>query len=129
MAGGATLLLDVVEWDLTLDANSNMAVAQPPYALAQDASSAIKLFLGEYYFDLTQGVPYLTQIFGKAPANLPLIKQAFINAAISVPGVASASAFITSITGRNLQGQVQVIPQGTITVASQNFSVTNVQGV
>ena len=39
-----TLLLRPDTWDLTLDSAGNIAVAENPYALAQDAASAIKLF-------------------------------------------------------------------------------------
>ena len=53
-----TLLLDQTTWDLTLDANNNIALAAEPYAFAQDAASAIRLFQGELWYDTTRGVPY-----------------------------------------------------------------------
>ena len=53
-----TLLLDASAWDLVLDANGDIALAAPPYAVAQDVASAISLFLGELWYDTTQGVPY-----------------------------------------------------------------------
>src|ERR1700688_1574579 len=124
----ATLLLDRSSWDLTLDSNGNIAIAQPPYQLAQDAASAIKTFLGECYWDTTIGVPYLTQIFGVAPPALAQIKQALINAALTVPGVVSAQVFITALTGRQLSGQVQVVGStGQVTAAS--FAVVSPQGI
>lgn len=125
----ATLLLDTATWDLTLDANGNIAVAQPPYALAQAAACAIKTFLGECYFDTTVGVPYLTKIFGQSPPPLSQIKQDLINAALTVPGIASAQVFITGITNRTLEGQVQVVGSNSATVQAAGFSVTNPQGV
>lgn len=102
-----TLLLNPVTWDLVKDSAGNIAVAENPYALAQDAASAIKLFLAELWFDTTQGVPYFQQIFG-SPPNVTLIKAKFVAAALTVPGVTSATVFITSIVGRNVTGQVQV---------------------
>ena len=57
-----TLLLDTGSWDLSVDANSNIAIADPDYSLAQDAASAIKTFLGEMFYDTTVGDPWLTQI-------------------------------------------------------------------
>lgn len=134
MAGYATLLLDTAEWDLVIDASGNIALATPPYSLAQDSASAIKTFsdggpnfTGEVYFDDTLGVPWLTQILGHAP-SLPLLKQQFADAAMTVPGVASATAYVSSFNGRTLTGQVQVMEQGTTNVAAANFAVSNPQG-
>lgn len=102
-----TLLLDQVFWDLVLDSNGNIAVASDPYAMGQDAASAIRLFLGELWFDTALGVPYFTELLGKNPP-LAIIKARMIQAALSVPGVVSAQVFITAITDRTVHGQVQV---------------------
>lgn len=115
-----TLLLNPQTWDLTIDNDGNIAVADDPYSLAQDAASAIKLFLGELWFDTTQGVPYFQQLFGKPP-NISLIKAKFATAAETVPGVppGGAAVFITSISGRNVSGQVQITDSsGTTTAAN-----------
>ena len=102
-----TLLLDLTNWDLVVDASGNVAMASDPYSLAQDAGSAIKLFSGELYYDTKQGVPYFAQILGQQPP-LSLIKAEFIQAALTVPEVISAQCFIISITNRQVSGQVQV---------------------
>lgn len=102
-----TLLLDTLAWDLAVDASGNIAMASEPYALAQDAASSIKLFAGELYFDTTQGIPYFTQILGQTPP-ISLMKTNFNNAALTVPGVEGARCFITSITNRAVNGQVQI---------------------
>jgi hypothetical protein len=69
-----TLLLDTATWDLVLDVKGNIAIASEPYSLAQDAASAIKTFLGEVWYDTTQGVPYFEQILGKPP-NVELMRR------------------------------------------------------
>lgn len=102
-----TLLLDVLAWDLALDVNGNIAVASEPYSLAQDAASAIRLFIGELYFDTAKGVPYWAQILGHSPP-LSLLKAYFIKAALTVPDVVSAQVFIKSWQERHIVGQVQV---------------------
>ena len=113
-----TLLLNPRTNDLMIDSAGNIAVASNPYSLAQDAASAIKVFLGELWFDTAQGIPYFTQLFGQQP-NVALMKAKFADAALTVPGVASAAVFITSIAGRNVQGQVQVTSSaGTTTAAA-----------
>lgn len=102
-----TLLLDVTTWDLVLDVYGNIAAATDPYALAQDAASAIRLFSGELWYDTTQGVPYFAEVLGKSPP-LPLLKAKLVAAAMTVPGVVAARCLISNVTERGVSGQVQV---------------------
>jgi hypothetical protein len=113
----ATLLLSRDTWDLVLDAAGNIAVATEPYALAQDAASAIRLFLGEARYDTAQGVPYFEQVLGKYP-SAEFMRSAFAAAALSVPGVASDTVYFDGLTHRTLTGQVQITDtNGVITAA------------
>ena len=123
-----TLLLDTGSWDLSIDANSNIAIADPDYSLAQDAASAIKTFLGEMFYDTTVGVPWLTQILGQG-SSLALLKQQLVDAALTVPGVASAQVFISSFRNRVVTGQVQVVSAATGQTSAANFSTVNPNGV
>jgi hypothetical protein len=102
-----TLLLDVGTWDLTLDAAGNMALAQAPYALAQDVASACRTVLGEVYYDTTIGVDYFGQIFGKTPPAT-VFQEMFVAAALTVPTVVSATCIIESFdtAARSVVGQV-----------------------
>lgn len=102
-----TLLLDTIGWDLVVDANGNIAAASDPYALAQDAASAVRLFQGELWYDTTSGIPYFDQILGKLPP-LALVKAKIVAAALTVPGVAAAACFISSFSGRTVHGQIQI---------------------
>lgn len=88
-----TLLLDE-NWDLTLDASGNLAVVGRPYETAQDVASAVRLFLGELWYDTTQGVPYFEAILGQLP-SLQFMKVKFIAAGITVPNVAKIACFLT----------------------------------
>ena len=103
-----TLLLDVGTWDLVIDSNGNIAVASPPYSVTQDVASACRTFLGECWYDDTQGVPYLQSILGKSPP-ISVFQAAIVAAAESVPGVASAQCVIGSfsLATRQVVGQVQ----------------------
>lgn len=89
----STLLLDVGLWDLTLDAYGNIAVAAPPYALAQDVASACRTVLGEVYYDTTLGVDYFGKIFGMTPPT-NVFQEMFVTAALTVLGVVSATCNI-----------------------------------
>lgn len=123
----STLLLDRTTWDLVLDADGNIAVADEPYSLAQDAASAIKTFLGECYWDTTIGVPFMQSIFGKNPP-LALVKAQFEAAALTVPDVASAKCFISALSNRGIAGQIQVTSAATGQIAVASFAVVNPQG-
>lgn len=103
-----TLLLNPATWDLMIDARNNIAMASDPYSLAQDAASAIKLFLGEYWYNTSIGVPYFQQILGMAP-SVPVLKANFVTAALTVPEVKKARCFLNQIgNDRIVQGQVQI---------------------
>ena len=115
-----TLLLDTVSWDLCLNTSGNIAMASPPYSLAQDAASAIRLFAGELWYNTSLGIPYFSQVLGKQP-SLPYLKSQFVAAALRVPGVVSAVCYITgfSTATRLLTGQVQITDvNGQTSVAS-----------
>ncbi len=103
-----TLLLDQTTWDLCKDASGNIAMAAPPYAVAQDAASAVRTFLGECWYNTLLGLPYFGQILGAFPVPYALIKAQCVAAALTVPGVVSAQMFISSVQNRKLTGQLQV---------------------
>ena len=102
---GDTLLLDISRWDLVLDAAGNIAKASPPYALAQDVASAIRLFLGELWYDTTKGVPYFESVLGHTPP-LAEFQALMVRAALTVPGVVTAQCILSSFENRTVQGQV-----------------------
>ena len=112
-----TLLIDTANWDLCVDATGHIAVASNPYALAQGAACAIKSFLGENYYDTSLGIPYFENILGKSPP-LSLIKAELVAAALTVPGVVDARAFIASVENGTVSGQVQVTDASGATFAA-----------
>jgi len=110
-----TLLLDQTEWDLVLDSSRNIALAAPPYALAQDVASAVRLFLGELWYNTTAGIPYFEDVLGQLPPASLLI--GYIEAqALTVPGVVSARCIISGIDQREVTGQILFIDE----VGTQN---------
>lgn len=101
-----TLLLDQTTWDLVIDAFGNIAVAEPPYALAQDVASACKLFKGELLYDVEQGIPYFDEILGHGPP-IELVSSYLEIAAKTVPGVVSAHADLSLGADRKVSGILQ----------------------
>jgi hypothetical protein len=113
-----TLLLDAVSWDLVADSDNNIAVASDPYAPAQDAASAVRLFLGELWYNTALGIDYFGFVLGKTP-SLALLKNAFNNAALRVPGVTAAKSFVSSFVNRTISGQLQITdPNGKVTAVA-----------
>lgn len=82
-------------------------MASNPYALAQDVASAVKLFKGECFYDVSRGIPYWQQILGQWPP-LALIRSYVESAALTVPEVVKARCIIVSTTDRTITGQVEV---------------------
>jgi hypothetical protein len=101
-----TALLDTDKWDIVLDAAGNLAIATEPYQFAQDVASAIKLFLGELWYDTTKGVPYFSQVLGHSPP-ITYFQALMEEAALTVPGVVTAACTIISLQDRTVSGQVR----------------------
>lgn len=106
-----SLLLDQDSWDLLVDANGNVAVADEPYRIAQDVATECRLFQSDYWYNITLGLPYFSKILGERPP-LQLLKSYYISAAKGVVGVVKAACFFNAITSkRELTGQVQSTDQ------------------
>jgi len=111
-----TLLVDTNFWDLLVDARGDIALASEPYALAQDAASAVKTFAGELWYDTVPGVPYFDAVLGHYPP-LNLIKFYLRREALRTPNLVNAQAFLSDYRDRHLTGQLQVTDRsGNITV-------------
>lgn len=113
-----TLLLDTQAWDLVLDASGNIAMASPPYSLAQDVASAVRTFLGEVIYNTKDGIPYFDDVLGMLPPAA-LLTQLITNQALTVPGVLKAQTVITSFDSENITGQIQfTIENGEVVVVN-----------
>ena len=112
-----SLYLRTETWDLEADSSGNIAVCDNPYALAQNAATAIRTFRGDCYFNQDLGIPYFQNILGKLPP-VEYMKSRFVKAALSVPGVVKARCFITSTADRVVHGQVQITDKNNFTVAA-----------
>lgn len=110
MARFNTLLLDQSAWDLVIDSAGNISMATPPYALAQDVASAVRLFLGELWYNTPKGIPYFEDVLGHLPP-LSLLTGYIENAARTVPGVVSAQCIISAFDSREIAGQIQFIDE------------------
>lgn len=85
-------------------------MAEPPYALAQDVASAIRLFINELWYAPGNGIPYFEDVLGHLPPAA-LLTGYMEKAALTVPGVVTAQVIITEFVDREVRGQVQFIDE------------------
>ena len=91
-----SLLLSVPAWDLSIDVNKNIALASDAYGRAQDVASAIRVFQGEMWYDVTVGIPYLDGVIGKF--SFDIYAEMCNQTALTVPGVVTAATTFTDRT-------------------------------
>lgn len=103
-----TMKLDTTSWDLTLDGNGDLAIADDSYAVAQDVASACLVFSGECYYDNTLGIPWKSEVLGKKPSP-GFIQQKMQEEALKLPVVdnAVAAVFFDRET-RSTRGTIRV---------------------
>lgn len=104
-----TLYLDPQTWDLRVDDNGNLAVVDGPYAIAQNVANAIRLFLGEAWFDKDQGIAHYDIELGHKPPY-ELLRTKILTAARGVQGVRDARVtYLTFNDAKVLTGSVTLM--------------------
>jgi hypothetical protein len=80
-----------------------VVIVDGPDAIRQKLAARFKFFLGEWFLDVRQGVPYYRDVFTKIP-NLDVIRSLFRKIILDCPGVLSLSSFLVNYdeTGREL---------------------------
>lgn len=101
-----TVFLNPNTWDLSLDSDGNIASATDVYQQAQDIASACRTFIRDLYYNIEEGIPYSEEILGGSEYPLALYKQNLEDAALSIDGVVSAQALITTNDRRNVIGAI-----------------------
>lgn len=105
-----TLLVNPTTWDLLVDAKGNIAMASDPYSLSQNVASALKVFLGEVYYNQDLGVPYFQSLLGYQESAAVIALQ-LETAALTVPGVVAAQLTGLDYQNRALTGTIKVTDQ------------------
>ena len=103
-----TLLLDA-NWDLTLDAEGNMATVIDAYAIAQNVANAVRLFTKDAYFNQDEGIPHFDIELGHQPP-LSVLRSRIVKAAQGVDGVADVTVNLDeTMTDRVLRGEIFIM--------------------
>jgi hypothetical protein len=78
--------------------NGELVLVTGEEAIEQQLRLRLKFFLGEFFLDELQGIPYYREVFIKNP-NLQLLRSIFTQAILSTPRIASVDSLELSIDG------------------------------
>jgi hypothetical protein len=92
----AELALDEATWDLKIPVEVLRGVA----AIAQRLRVRLQFFLGEWFLDQRQGMPYFQVVFVKNP-DISLIQSVFRRAILQTPGVLAVKKLTTTFDRAN----------------------------
>ena len=107
--------------DLAIE-NRHFVIARGIRYVRQKLSARFKFFLGEWFLDLREGVPYYRDVFTWNP-NLRVIRSLFRRIVLTTPGVLSVPRFSVSYApeNRTLRFDFQAVgSDGDIIVASED---------
>lgn len=101
-----TLYLQPDSWDITLDSSGRIARSTQAYAIAQNVANAVRLFTGEAFFAMDEGIPHFDIELGKTRPALSVLRARMREAALSVDGVLAAEIALDAVKDRKLTGEI-----------------------
>lgn len=101
-----TLLFNPESWgELLVNARGDIAVASEPYRTAQDVSTATKMFKADLWYNISEGIPYLEEVYAK-DADIPVLRDFLEKQAFKINGVFAVEVLMSDFTDRKLSGRV-----------------------
>ena len=104
-----TLYLTPDSWDITLDSSGRIARSTQAYAIAQNVANAVRLFTGEAFFAMDEGIPHFDIELGKTRPALSVLRARMGEAALDVEGVLDAQITLDDVQERKLTGEILLI--------------------
>ena len=101
-----TLSLQPDSWDITLDSSGRIARSTQAYAIAQNVANAVRLFTGEAFFAMDEGIPHFDIELGKTRPALSVLRARMREAALNVEGVLDAQITLDDVQERKLTGEI-----------------------
>lgn len=95
--GGRDLKIDAITGDLVLE-NGDFLWVDGIDAIEQDIRTALQMFLGEWFLDETEGVPYHQSILGQKVSPL-IVREIFRQQLLAIPGVLAVVEISASFVG------------------------------
>ena len=102
-----TLMLDE-NWDLTLTGDGKIKTATEAYAVAQNASNAVRLFKNDAYFEPQKGIPHFDIELGHKASMIPVLETKMRKAMLDVDGVSDAIAVLELEKNRIVGGNAYI---------------------
>ena len=101
-----TLYLQPDSWDITLDSSGRISRSTQAYAIAQNVANAVRLFTGEAFFAMDEGIPHFDIELGKTRPALSVLRARMREAALNVEGVLDAQITLDDVQERKLTGEI-----------------------
>lgn len=101
-----TLYLQPDTWDITLDSSGRIARSTQAYAIAQNVANAVRLFTGEAFFAMDEGIPHFDIELGKTRPALSVLRARMREASLNVEGVLDAQITLDDVQERKLTGEI-----------------------
>ena len=106
-----TLYLDD-NWDITLNSDGKIKMADGAYAIAQNGSNAVRLFTKDAYFDQQRGIPHFDIELGHRLASVPILEDRIKQTLLKVEGISDALAVLEVEKERVLGGNAYITLTG-----------------
>lgn len=103
---GHTLYLTFDNWDITLDSSGRLQTSANAYAIAQNVANAVRLFTGEAFFAMDEGIPHFEIELGYTRPALSVLRARIREAALNVEGVLDAAVNLDGVRDRKLTGEI-----------------------
>lgn len=112
-----SLPLKTDAWDIYLNSNGDMFLADNDSSIAQDVASSVRTFSGECWYNTTLGMPYFESIFGKNPPQSFVVDN-IKTQAFTIVEVNSVNVLGVGLVDRTLKGVIVLnAPSAPITVS------------
>lgn len=76
----------------------NLVLVRDARAITQKVENRFRFFLGEWFLDIREGVPYFQQILIKGP-SIKVVRQLFLKVITTTPGMADVIDFDMQYNG------------------------------
>lgn len=101
--GARDLKLDPITGDLVVT-DGDLVFVSGVDSILQDIRLALGFFLGEWFLDETEGIPYFQKILGVKNPDLLAIREIYRQRLLAVPGVLDVlSCVVTPAAARTLK--------------------------
>lgn len=116
--------LMVIDNDLVLTSDADPAGSDP---ILQNTLQRMRFFLGEWFLDNTQGLPWFQQILVKSP-DQSKIDAIFVNVILGTPGVTQLIAYDFTVDRASRKLTVRFSCQTTTGKVNYSGSIAPVSG-